>query len=119
KPDPAIFRVALDALAAAPETTVLIGDSLRRDGEGARRTGMRFIWLMSAGSRAPEASQAPQPLFRHAIAGLGALLGILQCLAPALSLLGGRGSLGLGRGPVSARTGIASASRWYRLRGAR
>jgi putative hydrolase of the HAD superfamily len=78
KPDPAIFRVALDALAAAPETTVLIGDSLRRDGEGARRTGMRFIWLMSAGSRAPEASQAPQPLFRHAIAGLGDLMRILQ-----------------------------------------
>lgn len=45
KPDPAIFRVALEGLGAAPEETVLIGDSLRRDREGARRMGMRFIWI--------------------------------------------------------------------------
>ena len=31
KPDPAIFRAALDPLGARPETTVFIGDSLRRD----------------------------------------------------------------------------------------
>lgn len=51
KPDPAIFRAALDALHAAPETTLFIGDSLRRDGEGARRAGMSFIWI------APEDAQ--------------------------------------------------------------
>ena len=45
KPDPAIFHAALDALGASPETTLLVGDSLRRDREGARRTGMRFIWV--------------------------------------------------------------------------
>jgi len=43
KPDPAIFRAALERLGATPEKTVFIGDSLRRDREGARRTGMRFI----------------------------------------------------------------------------
>jgi putative hydrolase of the HAD superfamily len=45
KPDPAIFRAALERLGATPEKTVLIGDSLRRDREGARRTGMHFIWI--------------------------------------------------------------------------
>ena len=45
KPDPAIFRAALDALHAAPETTLFVGDSLRRDCEGARRAGMGFIWI--------------------------------------------------------------------------
>jgi putative hydrolase of the HAD superfamily len=45
KPDPAIFRVALERLGATPEKAVFIGDSLRRDREGARRMGMRFIWI--------------------------------------------------------------------------
>ena len=45
KPDPAIFRAALAPLAARPETTVMIGDSLSRDCEGARRLGMGFVWL--------------------------------------------------------------------------
>ena len=45
KPDPAIFRAALDRLGATPEETMFIGNSLRRDREGARRMGMRFIWI--------------------------------------------------------------------------
>jgi HAD superfamily hydrolase (TIGR01549 family) len=52
KPEPAIFRAALIALDASPETTVMVGDSLRRDYEGARRSGMGFIWI------APEDVQA-------------------------------------------------------------
>jgi HAD superfamily hydrolase (TIGR01509 family) len=54
KPDPAIFHTALTTLHAAPETTVMVGDSLRRDYEGARRSGMRFIWI------APEDVQAAE-----------------------------------------------------------
>jgi putative hydrolase of the HAD superfamily len=49
KPDPAIFHAALNAFGASPETTILVGDSLRRDREGARRTGMRFIWMTAEG----------------------------------------------------------------------
>ena len=60
KPDPAIFRVALDALRATPETTVLVGDSLRRDREGARRTGMRFIWMAPQGAAAAQAQSKAQ-----------------------------------------------------------
>jgi HAD superfamily hydrolase (TIGR01549 family) len=54
KPEPAIFHAALSALRAAPETTVMVGDSLRRDREGARRSGMSFIWI------APEDVQAAE-----------------------------------------------------------
>jgi FMN phosphatase YigB (HAD superfamily) len=45
KPDPAIFHAALETLRSIPERTVFVGDSLRRDREGARRTGIRFIWI--------------------------------------------------------------------------
>jgi len=78
KPDPAIFNVALEKLRAEPRTTVLVGDSLRRDREGARRTGMRFIWVAPQGMRAAEAQDAtPQPV-EHRITELGDLLKLLQ-----------------------------------------
>jgi HAD superfamily hydrolase (TIGR01509 family) len=61
KPDPAIFRAALEPLGATPETTVFVGDSLRRDREGARRTGMRFIWIAPHEVQAGEARSAAAP----------------------------------------------------------
>jgi putative hydrolase of the HAD superfamily len=57
KPDPAIFQAALDKLGATPEETVLIGDSLRRDREGARRMGMRCIWVAARDARAEQSGQ--------------------------------------------------------------
>jgi len=48
KPDPAIFHAALKPLGTSPETTLFIGDSLRRDREGARRMGMGFVWIAPA-----------------------------------------------------------------------
>ena len=65
KPDPAIFRAALAPLHAAPETTVFVGDSLRRDREGARRMGMRFIWIAPPDVQAAEAQASAGP-FVHA-----------------------------------------------------
>ncbi len=65
KPDPSIFRAALDALGAAPETTLFVGDSIR-DREGARRAGLSFVWITheSAGTVADAAalSELPQLL---------------------------------------------------------
>jgi HAD superfamily hydrolase (TIGR01509 family) len=58
KPEPAIFHAALSALNAVPATAVMVGDSLRRDGEGARRSGMRFIWIAPEGVQAAERSGA-------------------------------------------------------------
>lgn len=75
KPDPAIFHVALDALRATAQTTVFVGDSLRRDREGARRTGMRFIWLQAEDSDAQ--AQAAAPPVEHAVTDLRDLMTVL------------------------------------------
>jgi putative hydrolase of the HAD superfamily len=75
KPDPAIFHVALDALRATARTTVFVGDSLRRDREGANRTGMRFIWLQAEDSDAQ--AQAAAPPVEHAVTDLHDLMTVL------------------------------------------
>jgi putative hydrolase of the HAD superfamily len=72
KPDPAIFRAALDALHAAPDTTLYVGDSLRRDGEGARRAGLAFAWIT------PDGSQAHAAPVAAALAELPQLLDLLK-----------------------------------------
>jgi putative hydrolase of the HAD superfamily len=74
KPDPAIFRAALERLGATPEKTIFIGDSLRRDRDGAQQMGMRFIWV------APQAVQAgqPEPQAQPAVSDLRDITKILQ-----------------------------------------
>jgi len=47
KPDPAAFAPILDAWALPPEAVVMVGDTLEADILGARRAGMRAIWLRS------------------------------------------------------------------------
>ncbi len=54
KPDPAIFRVALDRLRVRADETVMIGDSWAADVEGARAAGIRAIWFNPAGAAAPD-----------------------------------------------------------------
>jgi FMN phosphatase YigB (HAD superfamily) len=77
KPEPAIFRAALSALDATPETTVMVGDSLRRDGEGARRSGLGFIWIAPEDIQAAERSGAPDRPVLAAVTELPDLLDIL------------------------------------------
>jgi putative hydrolase of the HAD superfamily len=50
KPDPGIFRAALDALHVASADAAMVGDSLERDIAGARRAGVRSVWLDRAGT---------------------------------------------------------------------
>ena len=45
KPDPGIFRHALDLLGVAPDDAVMVGDSLVRDVKGARAAGIRTVWI--------------------------------------------------------------------------
>jgi HAD superfamily hydrolase (TIGR01509 family) len=78
KPDPAIFHAALETLQALPETTVFVGDSLRRDHEGARRAGMRFIWIAPEDVQAAEVQGAATQPVLAAVTELGDLLGILK-----------------------------------------
>jgi len=54
KPDPIIFRVALDRLGVTPEETVMVGDSWTADVEGARAAGIRAIWFNPTGSAPPD-----------------------------------------------------------------
>jgi FMN phosphatase YigB (HAD superfamily) len=77
KPEPAIFHAALAALDAAPETAVMVGDSLRRDGEGARRSGMRFIWIAREDAQAAELGGAVDPSILAAVTELPDLIDIL------------------------------------------
>ena len=77
KPEPAIFHAALAALRAAPETTVMVGDSLRRDGEGARRSGMGFIWIAPEDVQAAERRDAPDRPVLAAVTELPDLIDIL------------------------------------------
>ena len=78
KPDPAIFHAALETLHAMPETTVFVGDSLRRDREGARRTGMRFIWIAPQDVQAAEAETSTQPTDYATVTELRDLMKILR-----------------------------------------
>jgi putative hydrolase of the HAD superfamily len=45
KPDPEIFRAALQVLQIEPAQAVFVGDSLHRDMAGARAIGMAHVWL--------------------------------------------------------------------------
>ena len=77
KPEPAIFQAALAELQAKPETTIMVGDSLRRDYEGARRCGMGFIWIAPDGVQATERDAAENRSVLAAVTELPHLLDIL------------------------------------------
>jgi putative hydrolase of the HAD superfamily len=47
KPDPRIFRAALDLLGTSAARATFVGDSLGRDMAGARAVGMRHVWLVA------------------------------------------------------------------------
>jgi HAD superfamily hydrolase (TIGR01509 family) len=53
KPEPAIFRIALERCGAAPEQAVMVGDSWGADVLGARAAGIRAVWLNRTGRPCP------------------------------------------------------------------
>ena len=53
KPDPAIFRAALERLGAAAEDAVHVGDSVEHDVAGARAAGLEAILVARNGARPP------------------------------------------------------------------
>jgi FMN phosphatase YigB (HAD superfamily) len=73
KPDPRIFRHALDELGVAPGDATFVGDSPSRDMAGARGVGMPHIWLVG------EIASHPPPCCRgdRVIRSLGELRGVL------------------------------------------
>ncbi len=53
KPDPEIFRAALDRLELPPGEAIFVGDSFERDMIPARALGMKTIWLKGPNPRMP------------------------------------------------------------------
>jgi putative hydrolase of the HAD superfamily len=45
KPDPAIFRIALDRVGASKQDAVMVGDSWQADIAGAHAAGIRAVWF--------------------------------------------------------------------------
>jgi HAD superfamily hydrolase (TIGR01549 family) len=54
KPDPAIFRIAMERLSSDPQGTIMIGDSWPADIVGARAAGIRAIWFNRTSEAAPD-----------------------------------------------------------------
>jgi putative hydrolase of the HAD superfamily len=62
KPDPAIFRAALDRLGAGPDGALHVGDSLEDDVAGARAAGLEAVLVARNGAPAPEGVRAVRSL---------------------------------------------------------
>lgn len=73
KPDPRIFRTALEALRVRPAEAVFVGDSLPRDMVAARAVGMPHVWLAAEASQG-RGSCCPGDPIVHSLKDLEGLL---------------------------------------------
>ena len=73
KPDPRIFTMLLGAAGVAAGHAVHVGDDPEADVEGARRAGIRPVWLNRHGSEWPEALPLPE----HTVDSLAELVALL------------------------------------------
>lgn len=75
KPDPRIFRIALERLGTASAQTVMIGDSWNADIVGAARAGIRAVWYNPA--RKPMPAEPPDVGQVHALVPVEHVLDLL------------------------------------------
>jgi HAD superfamily hydrolase (TIGR01549 family) len=61
KPDPAAFAPILAAWDLSPEAVVVVGDTLEADIVGARRAGMRSVWIRSRHDARQEGRGSEEP----------------------------------------------------------
>ena len=54
KPDPRIFEIALGKAGCSPEELVHVGDSLENDIVGAKKAGVKSVWLNRNGHESPD-----------------------------------------------------------------
>jgi len=73
KPDPGIFRMALDRAGVRPEEAIHVGDLLEEDVEGARRAGVRPVLI----DRKKRITAGGPPADVKVVATLGELAGLL------------------------------------------
>jgi putative hydrolase of the HAD superfamily len=74
KPDPRIFRFALDLLGVEPERAWHVGDSLSTDVAGAKAAGLTAVWLNRGGDQRKPGTPVPD----HEIRSLKDLAGLLS-----------------------------------------
>jgi len=60
KPDPRIYRLALDGLGVEPEDAVFVGDGANDELAGAERVGMKAIGVESPGGELPDDWAGPR-----------------------------------------------------------
>ena len=60
KPDPSIFRAALERARVRPEEAVMVGDSWASDVVGARRAGIRAVWFNRFREPRPDGPTVPE-----------------------------------------------------------
>ncbi len=73
KPDPRIFTMLLEAVGVAAAATLHVGDDPEADVDGARRAGIRPVWLNRDGVAWPGSRPAPE----HTIGSLEDLVRLL------------------------------------------
>lgn len=73
KPAPELFQWALRQLDVDAGDAIVIGDRLERDVEGARRAGIRSVWLNRYGAAAPPGAPTPD----YVVTGLHEVMGII------------------------------------------
>ena len=64
KPAARIFEHALGAMSVQPQGATMVGDALDGDIDGAKRAGIRTIWLNRAGGKLPQAAVEPDEEIR-------------------------------------------------------
>ena len=65
KPDPRIFRLALERLSVTAEQAWMVGDNLYADIEGAKQVGMRAVWIdHTGGGPGPDCAVRPDGVIR-------------------------------------------------------
>lgn len=74
KPDPALYRIALERGGAAADRALMVGDSLRADVEGARAAGMDGVLLVRADGAAQRDQEASEAHTISSLAELPALV---------------------------------------------
>ncbi len=66
KPDPRIFRLALERLSVTAEQAWMVGDNLHADIDGAQRVGMRAVWIDHTGAGpGPDSEVKPDRVIRR------------------------------------------------------
>jgi 2-haloalkanoic acid dehalogenase type II len=73
KPDPRIFTMLLDSAGVQASQALHVGDDPQADVEGARRAGIRPVWLNRHGADWPDSLPVPE----HAVGSLAELVTLL------------------------------------------